>query len=299
VIRQVALSNGIGQDFEDPARAAPITAPTQPSPTPTGEELIDIIDAIAPEQAPQVPNPGSPGLLSGRSQGLPTREKRQPEPMDQLRQPAVDLVDGSTRGGGGANGNWVYLNGQWVELPGRKNGPSNGAEVNPDSMVTQRVIRVPLKPLLAGKQSVNIVIRPGDVIRVPGLESGNVYMGGTIARPGSFQLPANGRLTLMRAVFSAGGLAETSIPERVDLTRMVGRDRQATIRLNLREIAKGTQPDIYLKADDQINFGTNFWALPLALVRNGFRASYGFGFLLDRNFGNDVFGIPPGSTNSN
>ncbi len=32
---------------------------------------------------------------------------------------------------------------------------------------------------------------------------------------------------------------------------------------------------------------------PAAVVRNGFRASYGFGFLLDRNFGNDVFGAPP------
>jgi len=32
------------------------------------------------------------------------------------------------------------------------------------------------------------------------------------------------------------------------------------------------------------------------VIRGGLRASYGFGFLLDRNFGNDVFGAPP--TNS-
>jgi polysaccharide export outer membrane protein len=29
------------------------------------------------------------------------------------------------------------------------------------------------------------------------------------------------------------------------------------------------------------------------VFRNGFRVTYGFGFLLDRNFGNDVFGAPP------
>jgi len=74
---------------------------------------------------------------------------------------------------------------------------------------------------------------------------------------------------------------------------MVGPDRQATIQLNYRAINEGTQPDIFLKPDDRINVGTNFWALPLAVVRNGFRASYGFGFFLDRNFGNDVFGAPP------
>jgi hypothetical protein len=42
-----------------------------------------------------------------------------------------------------------------------------------------------------------------------------------------------------------------------------------------------------------VNVGTSFWATPLAVIRGGFRASYGFGFLLDRNFGNDVFGAPP------
>ncbi len=74
---------------------------------------------------------------------------------------------------------------------------------------------------------------------------------------------------------------------------MVGPDRQATIMLDLRAISEGTQPDVFLKPDDHLNVGTNFWALPLAIVRNGLRASYGFGFLLDRNFGNDVFGAPP------
>ncbi len=45
-----------------------------------------------------------------------------------------------------------------------------------------------------------------------------------------------------------------------------------------------------------MNVGTNFWAYPLAVIRNGFRASYGFGFLIDRNFGNDIFGAPPTNT---
>ena len=44
---------------------------------------------------------------------------------------------------------------------------------------------------------------------------------------------------------------------------------------------------------DHIIIGTTFWAYPLAVFRNGLRMNYGFGFLLDRNFGNDVFGPPP------
>jgi polysaccharide export outer membrane protein len=155
------------------------------------------------------------------------------------------------------------------------------------------VIRVPADALIEGDARYNLVVRPGDVISVPPPETGNVYIGGQVNRPGVYQLPAVGRLTLQRAMTAAGGLSGIAIPERVDVTRMVGPDRQATIMLDLRAIAEGTQPDVFLKPDDHINVGTNFWALPLAVVRNGFRASYGFGFLLDRNFGNDLFGAPP------
>jgi hypothetical protein len=79
----------------------------------------------------------------------------------------------------------------------------------------------------------------------------------------------------------------------VDLTRTIGHLREATIRLDLAAIRQRTQPDVVLKPDDHVIIGTNFWAVPLAVFRNGFRATYGFGFLLDRNFGNDVFGAPP------
>ncbi len=74
---------------------------------------------------------------------------------------------------------------------------------------------------------------------------------------------------------------------------MVGDNREAAIRMNLGAIRHRTEPDIMLKANDHIIVGTNFWSFPLAVVRGGFRATYGWGFLLDRNFGNDVFGAPP------
>lgn len=159
-----------------------------------------------------------------------------------------------------------------------------------DKLVTQRVIEVPLAPLMAGSAQFNVVIRPGDIIRVPVAADGVIYMQGEVNRPGVFNIPANGKLTLKRAMVAAGGPSNLAIPERVDLTRMIGTDRQATIRLNYRAIEEGTMPDIVLKPDDVINVGTNFWAFPLAVVRQGFRASYGFGFILDRNFDEKLFG---------
>ncbi|MFM8816421.1 MAG: hypothetical protein ACKOHI_00825, partial [Phycisphaerales bacterium] len=68
---------------------------------------------------------------------------------------------------------------------------------------------------------------------------------------------------------------------------------EAVVRVNLKAIRNKAEPDIVMRGDDHIIIGTNFFATPLAVIRNGFRMTYGFGFLLDRNWGNDVFGAPP------
>ncbi len=215
---------------------------------------------------------------------------------------------------------WVFRDGKWIQVtrvkrgtpaptpgPGQPQpegpGPAIPGQPKPavttpeppsvpgaEKLVTQRVIEVPMAPLLAGSAQFNIIVRPGDIIRIPTPPEGFVYIGGEVNRPGVFGLPTNGRLTVTRAIVASGNLSSIAIPERMDLTRMIGQDRQATIRVNYRAIAEGTMPDIFLKPDDVINVGTNFWAYPLAVIRSGFRASYGYGFILDRNFDEDVFG---------
>ncbi|GIK19101.1 MAG: hypothetical protein AMXMBFR77_15560 [Phycisphaerales bacterium] len=284
VIRQAPLT--------PPATAAPVAPAGQQPAGGNGAGLIDLIDELTGDRGG-----GSPGVTSaGRVPAVVgTRRAGQPET------PPIDLVDSApppsrpagqpARGDGTA---WMFLNGQWVQV----NAPASGAGTapsgsGPEPMVTQRTIRIPVKPLLNGDARYNIIIKPGDVIRVPFPDRGEIYIAGQVQRPGVYTLPLSGRITLIRAIDAAGGLAPIAIPERVEVTRMVGPDRQATIQLNYRAINEGTQPDIFLKPDDRINVGTNFWALPLAVIRNGFRASYGFGFFLDRNFGNDVFGAPP------
>ena len=199
---------------------------------------------------------------------------------------------------------YIFVNGEWVAVQTEEGSGKTVSEsgknepvttLNPitGEMMTQRIIRVPVKPLLRGEAKYNIVIRPGDILRIPPPPTGNLYMGGEVNRPGTYNLPVNGRMTLKQAIFAAGGLNPLGIPERVDLIRRLGENREATVRLNLRAIFEGTEPDLFLKPNDMINVGTNFAAAPLAVMRNGFRATYGFGFLLDRNFGNDIFGPPP------
>jgi len=184
---------------------------------------------------------------------------------------------------------WVNVDGKWVQAdaqpPRDSESSATGEQAAPGPRI--RVIEVPWERLFQGDLKYNLVIRPGDVIQVPPTRGGNVYIGGAISRPGTYGLPGEKDLTLKQLIFSAGNLSGNAIPERVDLIRRVGDDREATIRMNVRAIFEGNEPDIFLKPSDTINVGTSFMAAPLAAVRSGFRASYGFGFLYDRNFGSE------------
>ncbi|MBX3361224.1 MAG: hypothetical protein KF705_07285 [Phycisphaeraceae bacterium] len=79
----------------------------------------------------------------------------------------------------GTGGNWVYLNDRWVQVQALQ--PEGGLQgESAPRLVTQRVIRVPVKPLLAGDARYNIVIRPGDILRVPSPDTGIVHAAGRL-----------------------------------------------------------------------------------------------------------------------
>jgi polysaccharide biosynthesis/export protein len=282
VIRQVALT----EEFQGAPRApeGEAEAPTV-KPPPDAKPILDIIDEIAPPRKEQ-PSPAAFGAT------------RQPPPAPP-KAPVVNLPEDSPEpraGEASAEARWVFVNGKWTQVVARRPAAASadGTPSEAEQMVTQRVIRIPLEDLLAGKQAVNIVVRAGDVIRVPTQDLGTVVIGGQVARPGVYGIPSADGLTLMSAIRgAAGGYSAIAIPERIDLTRRTGKDRETTIMLDGAAIARREQPDIYLKPNDQVIVGTNFWGLPLAVIRNGFRASYGWGFVLDRNLSNDIFGPEP------
>jgi polysaccharide export outer membrane protein len=293
--------------------------PATPKPVDINE-LIEQLDggakpatpAAAPAPDAAVPTPApAPGMVRDTRAVLAQNEPPAID-IDELTAPkvqdaamldanaaaarAVETAAGGTNGATPASG-WVFdtTTGRWA----RGGAPSAGTQAGraartPDSMYTTRIIEVDYQALVKGDPNLNVVIRPGDQIYVEPPETGFIYIDGEINRIGVYELQnSNGRLTLSRFVSAAGGLAPTAIPNRVDLVRVIGKDREATIRVDLAAIRNRSEPDIYMRPDDHVIIGTNFFATPLAVIRNGFRMTYGFGFLLDRNFGNDVFGPPP------
>ena len=306
VIRQVYLTDSAAgiSTTPEPASQPRLGQPRTPTttspdnPKEPDKELINLINDLSnqpkePKPSPSIYAPPPDGAAPSRAPGAAPANPTAP-PIDLPDNTAAPAAPPSPTGA--SRTGWVYVDGRWVKS-GVAGPAGTDAAAGAKRQSTQRVIKVPTAPLLAGAADVNVVVRPGDVIRVPAPKAGLVYLAGNVNRPGPYSLPAEGRLTLLRAITAAGGVSAIGIPERVDITRRIGDDRQATVRVNLKAIGQGTQPDLYLKPDDIVNVGTNFWATPLAVLRNGFRTSYGFGFTLDRNFDANVFGPYQTSTN--
>jgi polysaccharide export outer membrane protein len=158
--------------------------------------------------------------------------------------------------------------------------------------IQKRVIKIPVDKLLGGDPRYDIIIRPGDKIWVPVDIIGEFYVIGNSNRVGV--LPLTGRpMTLMQAIAAAGGLGPLAWPEKVEVRRRIGKNREEIVLVNLKKIAEGSQPDFFIKPNDTINVGSHQAARWLAVLRNAFRATYGFGFVYDRNFASEDLGNDP------
>jgi protein involved in polysaccharide export with SLBB domain len=236
--------------------AAPTAVEAQPpatQPTETGEGRYIIID-------------GKPVLVGG---GQPTTEPSEPDvqpAMPLTPAPAVTETPDAPDTG---------MAGPAATEPFEFDAPQEPGDV--------RVIRIPVEQLVRGELKYNVVIRPGDVIWVPAPLEGVYYMGGHVQRVGVYGLGNGNDVTLTNAIIAAGGLDQLAVPWRTQIIRRVG-DKNVFATVDLTKIFNGQEPDLYLKKDDQVIVGTQFWATFAAALRNGFRLTYGFGFLYDRNY---------------
>jgi protein involved in polysaccharide export with SLBB domain len=203
---------------------------------------------------------------------------------------------------------WIYKNGKWV--PVQVGQPQPTEPTTPKQVPEQiipppeeaaapnfgwaeqgaetRLIKIPTDKLLAGDPRYNIVIKPGDTIFVPVDIVGEFYIMGNVNRTGT--IPLTGRpMTLKQAIAAAGGFGPLAWPKRCEVTRRIGRKKEEIVMVDLDKIYNGEQPDFFIKPHDLVNVGTHATARWRAILRNAFRATYGFGFVYDRNFADRDF----------
>jgi len=222
--------------------------------------------------------------------GQKTIDKPTDEPVDEEKEGRIE---------------WIFRDGQWVPVQvGRPKPPGPVIKVEPEKLteplkekvpadfdwaqigaggVQRRVIKIPADRLAAGDPRYNIVIRPGDNIQVPVDIIGEFCIMGNVNFQGYIHV--TGRpMTLMMAIAAAGGLGPLAWPQRCEVRRRIGKNKEEIVMVDLDKIARGEQPDFFIKPNDLINVGTHPTSRWRAVLRNAFRATYGFGFVYDRNF---------------
>lgn len=90
---------------------------------------------------------------------------------------------------------------------------------------------------------------PRVTVIVRSFSSENVYVGGEVAQPGF--IPLKGEMTVIQAVFRAGGFKETARVDEVMLLRNDGKGDPVVTKLMLKQVLKG-QPDLPLQAFDVV-----------------------------------------------
>ncbi len=203
---------------------------------------------------------------------------------------------------------WIFQDGRWVPVQIPRSEPV--VKVAPEKVVKPlketvpedfgwdqigtggvqaRVIKIPADRLAGGDPRYNIVIRPGDNIQVPVDIIGEFCIMGNVNSQGYINI--TGRpMTLKMAIAAAGGLGPLAWPKRCEVVRRVGKNKEEIVLVDLDKIARGEQPDFFIKPNDLINVGTHSTARWRAVLRNAFRATYGFGFVYDRNFADRDYG---------
>ncbi len=264
----IGFSTQVGPEKEPPADKAgsrkPLVDPAKENPgaAPDVQEIIDLMLAN-PEQTGESedePPPAKPVAP------VPPREEETVFPESGDVAPA---------------GRWIFLNGEWIEVsPETAQAtppvvPPKDQEIAPavdwDEIAEERedirLIRISPDGLRQGDPRYNIVVRPGDVIRLYSGDIGFYYLTGHVRRPGVYSFRSGATVTLKNAVAAAAGLDALGWPDRVTVYRRIA-DREQMIQVNLDRIYAGVEPDFYLKKDDIVNFGTHPFAPFLVQIRN-------------------------------
>jgi len=177
---------------------------------------------------------------------------------------------------------WIFKDGKWVPVEvGRR--PEGIGRIEEEPVLPYefeweaeepqepkvRLIKIPTDKVLAGDPKYNIVIREGDAIHVPVDLVGEFYVMGNVNRVGAFVI--TGRpLTLKMAIAAAGGLSPLAWPKHCEVTRRIGRNKEEIVMVNLDKIARGEQPDFFIKPHDLINVGTH----PTSYFRQQLRQAF-------------------------
>ncbi len=94
---------------------------------------------------------------------------------------------------------------------------------------------IDLAAIADGREELNVILQPGDVVHVP--RAGSFYVGGSVERSGSFVL--RGRTTLHQAVLAAGGVKDVADWSDIRLYRRDASGKVSVSNYDLEKFEEG------------------------------------------------------------
>lgn len=89
-------------------------------------------------------------------------------------------------------------------------------------------------------------------------EKRSVSVLGSVQKPGSYEIPAEGKLTLLKVISLAGGFSDVANVKNIKVIRK-DKDKTRVIRANAEAIISGKTQDIDLEPEDVIHVGESFF----------------------------------------
>lgn len=128
--------------------------------------------------------------------------------------------------------------------------PQPAGSAAPGSNGSSDTVAIDLKKLLStGDPKLNVLVYPGDVVKVPNADL--VYVVGEVGKPGGFQLKSNENVSVLQAIALAEGLKHTSASSRSRIIRtdpVTGKRQEIPIDIN--KITAGKIADPMLEPRD-------------------------------------------------
>ncbi len=135
-----------------------------------------------------------------------------------------------------------------VELISRAGGLTDDAAEEITLTVGAAAHKLPVKALLDGEPTANVLLQGGETVHVP--RAGIVYVVGAVRRPGGFVLRSQQPLTVVKALALAEDLKPTAAREKAVIVRSLAGRQKQEIPVDLKRILARKADDPVLQAND-------------------------------------------------
>src|SRR2546425_10260676 len=125
---------------------------------------------------------------------------------------------------------------------------------------TAQTIPVRVGDLLMNRNpELNLAVQPGDVISVPIDRPIYIYVDGAVKTPGRLEELASRPISLLQAIAKAGGVSERANLKAIQILRRASDGTQGDLRVNLKRIRQGKEPDPMLEEGDVVVVSETFF----------------------------------------